>query len=82
MVYHKMNETQKKRYQYITTPATIVAAFAGLIWVIISWTTMNFRVQALEEFKSEVNIVELQRDIQDIKTNVAWLTKLMTDYVK
>lgn len=77
-----MNETQKKRYQYITAPATVIAAFVAVIWVIVSRTTMNYRVQALEEFKSEVNIVELQRDIQDIKTNVAWLTKLMADYVK
>ena len=77
-----MNETQKKRYQYITTPATVIAAFTAIIWVVISWTTLNNRVQHLEEFKADVNIVELQRDIQDIKTNVAWLTKLMTDYIK
>ena len=77
-----MNETQKKRYQYITAPATVVAAFAWLIWMIISRTTLNNRVQNLETFRNEVNIVELQKDIQDIKTNVAWLTKLMTDYIK
>lgn len=77
-----MNETQKKRYQYITAPATVVAAFVWLIGMIISRTTLNNRVQNLEDFKAEVNIVELQRDIQDIKTNVAWLTKLMTDYIK
>lgn len=77
-----MDKTQKKRYEYITTPATMITALIWIIWVIVSWTTMNFRVQALEDFKAEVNIVELQRDIQDIKTNVAWLTKLMTDYIK
>ena len=77
-----MNETQKKRYQYITAPATVVAAFAALAWLIVSRTTLNNRVQNLETFRNEVNIVELQKDIQDIKTNVAWLTKLMTDYIK
>jgi len=77
-----MNETQKKWYQYITAPATLITAIVWIIWVVVSWTTLNNRVQNLEEFKSEVNIVELQRDIQDIKTNVAWLTKLMTDYIK
>lgn len=77
-----MNETQKKRYQYITAPATMIAAITAIIWVVVSRTTLNNRVQHLEEFKAEVNIVELQRDIQDIKTNVAWLTKLMTDYIK
>lgn len=83
MVYHrKMDKTQKKRYEYITTPATMITALIWIIWVAISRTTLNNRVQNLEEFKSEVNIVELQRDIQDIKTNVAWLTKLMTDYIK
>ena len=77
-----MDKTEKKRYQYITAPATVIAAFVALAWLVVSWTTLNNRVQHLEEFKSEVNIVELQRDIQDIKTNVAWLTKLMTDYIK
>ncbi len=77
-----MDKTEKKRYQYVTAPATIIAAFVWLIWVIVSRTTLNNRVQNLEDFKAEVNIVELQRDIQDIKTNVAWLTKLMTDYIK
>ena len=77
-----MNETQKKRYQYITAPATVIAAFAALAWMIVSRTTLNNRVQNLETFRNEVNIVELQKDIQDIKTNVAWLTKLMTDYIK
>lgn len=77
-----MDSTEKKRYEYITAPATMITALLWIIGVVISWTTLNNRVQHLEEFKSEVNIVELQKDIQDIKTNIAWLTKLMTDYIK
>ena len=70
MVYHKMNETQKKRYQYITAPATVIAAFTAVIWVIVSWTTMNFRIQALENFKSEVNIVEIQTTLKEIQIDL------------
>ena len=40
---------------------------------------MNSRVNKLEEFQATVNIVEIQKDISEIKTNVAWLTKIMSD---
>lgn len=78
----KMNETQKKRYQYITAPATVVAAFVWLIWMIISRTTLNNRVQNLEDFKSEVNIIEIQKDLQEIKVNISWIQKTLNDYIK
>lgn len=72
----------QKRRQYLANPATLVSLVVAIFWFWIVWWTLNSRVNQLEEFKAEVNIVELQRDIQDIKTNVAWLTKLMTDYIK
>ena len=74
-----MNDTQKKRYQYITAPATVIAAFVWLIWVIVSWTTLNNRVENLEDFKAEVNIVEIHKDLQEIKVNISWIQKMLSD---
>ena len=77
-----MDKTEKKRYQYITAPATVIAAFVWLAWVIVSWTTLNNRVQNLEDFKSEVNIVEIQKDLQEIKVNISWIQKMLSDMQK
>ena len=68
-----MDKTEKKRYQYITAPATVIAAFVWLAWVIVSWTTLNNRVQNLEDFKSEVNIVEIQSTLTSIQKDVEWI---------
>lgn len=68
-----MNETQKKRYQYITAPATVVAAFAALAWMIVSRTTLNNRVQSLEDFKSEVNLVEIQSTLTAMQKDIEWI---------
>lgn len=77
-----MDKTEKKRYQYITAPATVVAAFVALAWLVVSWTTLNNRVQNLEDFKSEVNIVEIQKDLQEIKVNISWIQKMLSDMQK
>lgn len=69
----------QKRKEYITAPATIVALIVFVFWLWISRATMNSRVNKLEEFQSTINMVEIQKDIAEIKTNVAWLTKLMSD---
>lgn len=79
---YKMNETQKKRYEYITAPATVIAAFVGLIWVIVSRVTLNNRVAQLEEFRADVNIVEIQTTLKEIQVNIAWIQKTLSDMTK
>lgn len=74
MVYHrKMDKTQKKRYNYITTPATVIAAFVWLIGVIISWTTLNNRVENLETFQREVNLTELQTTLTAMQKDIEYI---------
>lgn len=77
-----MDKTQKKRYEYVTTPATMITALIWIIWVVVSRTTLNNRVEHLEEFKSEVNIVELQTTLKEIQVNIAWIQKTLSDMAK
>lgn len=77
-----MDKTQKKRYEYITTPATMITALIWIIWVVVSRTTLNNRVQHLEEFKADVNIVEIQTTLKEIQVNIAWIQKTLSDMTK
>lgn len=77
-----MDKTQKKRYEYITTPATMITALVWIIWVVVSRTTLNNRVQHLEEFKADVNIVEIQTTLKEIQVNIAWIQKTLSDMTR
>lgn len=64
---------KKKRYEYFTNPATVVSLLVFIFWIWVTWWNLNARMNRLEEFKSEVNIVEIQKDLSEIKANVAWI---------
>ena len=66
----------QKRLEYIKNPATIITMLVFIFWLWVSWTTMNNRIKNLEDFRSEVNIIEIQKDIQEIKVNIS---RIMND---
>ncbi len=66
----------QKRLEYIKNPATIITLLAFIFSLWVSWTNLNNRVKNLEEFRSDVNIVEIQKDIQEIKVNIS---RIMND---
>lgn len=78
-MFRKIILQMQKRKEYLTAPATIIAMIVFIFWLWMGRATMNSRVNKLEEFQSSINMVEIQKDIAEIKTNVAWLTKLMSD---
>ena len=64
---------KKKRYEYFTNPATVISLLVFIFWIGVTWGSLNARINRLEEFKSDVNIVEIQKDLSEIKANVAWI---------
>lgn len=64
---------KKKRYEYFTSPATVISLLVFIFWIWVTWGSLNARINRLEEFKSDVNIVEIQKDLSEIKANVAWI---------
>lgn len=66
----------QKRLEYIKNPATIITMIVFVFWLWVGRTTLNNRIQNLEDFRSEVNIIEIQKDIQEIKVNIS---RIMND---
>ena len=68
-----MNETTKKRYQHITNPWVVVSILIALFWVGVTWGTLNFRVNKLEQFQQEVNLVELQKTLTAMQKDIEYI---------
>lgn len=59
-----------KRKEYVTNPARIIAFCGFLITVWITRWTLNYRVNKLEDFQKEVNLVEIQSTLSQIQTDI------------
>lgn len=71
-----MNETTKKRYNHLTNPWVLISLLVAIFGIWVTRGSLNARINRLEEFKSEVNIVEIQKDLSEIKANVS---RIMND---
>ena len=68
-----------KRKEYITNPARIIAFCGFLITVWITRWTLNYRVNKLEDFQKEVNLVEIQKTLSQIQTDLEWIKKNLSN---
>lgn len=69
----KMNEWVKKRYQHLTNPWVIISLLVALFWIWVTWGTLNFRVNKLEQFQQEVNLVELQKTLTAMQKDIEYI---------
>lgn len=68
--------------EYLSNPAVRVSFCAFLIWLGITWGTLNFRVNALEQKTSEIDIIkaqyyDIQTKLAEIQTNLSWIMSNM-----
>lgn len=75
-MFRNIINQMQKRLEYIKNPATIITLLVFVFWLWVSWTNLNNRVKNLEDFRTDVNIVEIQKDIQEIKVNIS---RIMND---
>ena len=68
-----INRLMQKRKEYITNPATIVTIIVFVFGLWVSWTTLNGRINKLEEFRDSVNMVEIQATLSQIQTDIQWI---------
>ena len=61
---------QKKRYEYITNPATIISFIVAVFGFWITRATLNNRLNNLEEFQSTVNMIEIQTTLSSIQKDI------------
>lgn len=68
-----MNEWVKKRYQHLTNPWVVISLLVALFWIWVTWGTLNFRVNKLEQFQQEVNLVELQKTLTAMQKDIEYI---------
>lgn len=54
-------------------PATIWKLVLFVFWLGVTWSSLNYRIQRLEEFQSTVDIVEIQTTLKEISTDLSWI---------
>lgn len=62
-----------KRKEYLTNPATIVSLLVFVFWLGVGRTTLNGRINKLEEFRDSINMVEIQSTLSQIQTDIQWI---------
>jgi len=68
--------------EYLSNPAVRVSFCAFLIWLGITWGTLNFRVNALEQKTAEIDTIkaqyyDIQTKLAEIQTNLSWIMSNM-----
>ena len=62
-----------KRKEYITNPARIVSFCVFIFWLWVAYATINNRIERLENFQKEINLVEIQSTLSQIQTDIEWI---------
>lgn len=68
-----MNETNKKRYNYLTNPWVIISLLVTIFSIWITRWTLSYRVNKLEQFQQEVNLVELQKTLTAMQKDIEYI---------
>ena len=68
-----MDKQTNKRKEYITNPARIVSFCVFVFWIWITWGTLNYRVNKLEDFQKEVNLVEIQKTLTAMQKDIEYI---------
>lgn len=59
-----------KRKEYFTNPKNIIAIIVFIFGLWVAWTTLNSRINKLEEFQSTVNMIEIQTTLSSIQKDI------------
>lgn len=68
-----MNETTKKRYNHLTNPWVVISLIVSIFGLGITWGTLNYRVNKLEDFQKEVDLVEIQKTLTAMQKDIEYI---------
>lgn len=68
-----MDKQTNKRKEYLTNPWVIISLLVALFWIWVTWGTLNYRVNKLEQFQQEVNLVELQKTLTAMQKDIEYI---------
>lgn len=69
---------QNKIKDYLTNPAVRVSFCVFLVSIGITWGTLNFRINVLEQKTAEIDNIkaqyyDIQTKLAEIQTNISWI---------
>lgn len=65
-----MDKQINKRKEYVTNPARIISFCIFIFWLWVAYATINNRIERLETFQKEINLVEIQSTLSQIQTDI------------
>lgn len=68
-----MNDTTKKWYNHLTNPGVIISLLVTIFSIWITRWTLSYRVNKLEQFQQEVNLVELQKTLTAMQKDIEYI---------
>lgn len=64
---------KEKMKEWLSQPWTIWKIIVFIFWLGAIWSSLNYRINALEEFQKEVDVLDLQKSIVAIQKDVEWI---------
>ena len=68
-----LHGTKRHMVERLKQPSTIWKLVLFVFWLGVTWSSLNYRIQRLEEFQSTVDIVEIQTTLKEISTDLSWI---------
>lgn len=68
-----MNETQKKRYQHLSNPGVVISMLVAIFGIWVTRGTLNYRINRLEDFQKEIDLVEIQSTLTAMQKDIEWI---------
>ena len=68
-----LHRTKRYMVERLKQPSTIWKLVLFVFWLGVTWSSLNYRIQRLEEFKSTVDIMEIQTTLKEISTDLSWI---------
>ena len=68
-----LHRTKRYMVERLKQPSTIWKLVLFVFWLGVTWSSLNYRIQRLEEFQSTVDIVEIQTTLKEISTDLSWI---------
>lgn len=68
-----LHETKRHMVERLKQPSTIWKLVLFIFWLGVTWSSLNYRIQRLEEFQSTVDIVGIQTTLKEISTDLSWI---------
>ncbi len=61
----------QKRRQHLSSPGVIISLLVAIFWFGVTRWTLNNRINRLEDFQKEINMVEIQSTLASIQSDIS-----------